>query len=280
MQSWLGILLAVSVALQLVGTFVRYWTVGPFPSASGLPPTPGYSFSLYDAHVVGPAYLLTIASMCTLAYLLTRRPDHLYACVAAGFCASRLASLPFLVLRGIEESRTFTLGPGFYLVIASVAIVALVAVGATWIERPLSRPSSRVSPLCRALGIAAAVTVSVSTLIVDLRVPYGPLTVFEPLSLKSATAATFALVVLGAFPLAATRMRGRSGFWLLLGLAASEAIRVLDAVLRRFENTPPRAHLTIGWWTEILAVVLLVALASQLQPRETDANLATATNGT
>ena len=283
MRSWLGGLLLVSVALQLVGTFVRYETFGPFPARSDLPPTPASSFSLYDGlHWGRPAFFLTLAILCGLACLLTRPRERLYVVAfASGFCVLNLGTLAFLVLVRTYTSRTVTLGPGFYLNAASVGIAALFAVGAARAVRPFVRSSSSVNPLSWTIASGAALTVGLSILIRDVRVSYAPLMLFGPLSLRSAIAEAFAFVAVAVFPLIAIRMGGRAGSWLLFGLAAGEAIRALDAVLRRVGDFRgfPSAQLTIGWWAEILAVVLLVALARQLpspEPEELQAEPASA----
>ena len=271
---WLGALLACSVVLQFVGTFVRYATVTPSPAVGpDLPASPAFSYSLYDGMHWGlPTFLLTIAIAGTLAYLITRHRDRAYVALVAGFCASSLGSAAWLMYAWTRFGSSHV-GPGFYLLLASRVIAAVVAVGAVLLLRPLARPAFAFKPLRLVLAVGSTLAVGASAILVQLRLPFEPLSLFSPLAVTSGTAAVIAFTSIAAFPLIALRFGNRVGSWLLLGLAASEAISALEAVFRRYGNfrgTSFHAHLSAGWWIEILAVALLVILAYEIRSPEPD----------
>jgi len=271
---WLGALLACSVLLQFVGTFVRYATFPPSPAVgSDVPASPAYSYSLYDGMHWGlPTFLLTIAITGTLAYLITRHRDRAYVALVAGFCAYSLGSVALLTYAWTRFGSSHV-GPGFYLILTSSVIAAVVTVGAVLFLRPFPRPAFGSNPLRIVLAVGSALAVGASAVIVDLRLPFEPLSIFSPLTVTSGTAAVFAFISIAAFPLIALRLGNRLGSWLLLGLAANEAIRALDAAFRRFGNfrgVSFHAQLSIGWWIEILVVALLVILAYEIRSPELD----------
>ncbi len=197
----------------------------------------------------------------------------------AGFCAYGLGTVAFFTYVSTRLG-TSHFGPGFYLILTSGVLAAVVAVGAVLLLRPFPPPGFRSSSSSVALAIGSALAVGASAVIVDLRLPFSPLSIFSPFTVASGTAAVFAFIAVAAFPLIALRIGDRVGSWLLVGLAANEAIRRLDAAFRRFGNFrgPFHAQLSIGWWIEILAVALLVTLAHQIGSPRPDQQPETATS--
>jgi hypothetical protein len=90
---------------------------------------------------------------------------------------------------------------------------------------------------------------------------------FTPLSFKSGAAALVAFVAVAAVPLVAARTGGRVGSAIVVGLAAHEAIRVLDELNQRFGWMGlSLLRVTIGWWVAVVGVTLLLAVAARLAP--------------
>ena len=274
---WLAAVLFASVIVQFVGALVRFVTIGGSPATSNadplgaLPATPSYSYSLYDGmHWVRPAFFVALALTAVLGGIIANRPSRSSLAFVSGFSAYSLASTIYLTLWFRVSSD---LGPGFFLTLAGLAMVALVGISAVVMLRPFARPAILPGARIVSLGALSALALGVSTTIYDLRIPFGPLASFTPLTFRSAITATIAFFAIAASPLVAVRLGGRVGSYLLFGLATVTSIRVIDAVLRRFGNwrgLPVSAHLTVGWWIEILAIVLLLATARQLRLTDPD----------
>jgi hypothetical protein len=276
--SWLAAVLVASVIAQLLGAFVRYATFPGSPATSNadplgaLPATPSFSYSLYHGMQWGrPAFFVTLALTATLGWIIANRPSRTSLAFVPGFSAYNLASTSYLTW--LWSRAHSLLGPGFFLTFGGLAMLSVVAISAVVMLRPFPRPANLLSTRTVSLGAASAIAIGVSTTIFDLRVPFAPLATFTPLTFSSATTATIAFVAVAAFPLVALRLGNRVGCYLLVGLATGTSIRVIDALLRRFGNwrgQPVSAHLSVGWWIEILAIVLLLATTRELRLTDPD----------
>ena len=271
-RSWVGAVLLVSVALQLTGAFLRYQTIQP-ARLSGLPSerARSFSFSYFDVLDGGrPVFFLSLALIAVLGSAVALRPNRVRGALVGGFCASMVGTTLYLTLYSTDAPKSVHFGPGFLIILAGLAIEGCVA---AWIlVAVVSSPPDHASIGRSGIGLAltTAFVVGASTETTDLKFVHGqPLALFTPLSFKSGAAALVAFVAVAAVPLLAARVRGRVGSAIVVGLAAYEATRVVDVLDQRFvwPGLSP-AQVTIGWWIEILAVALLVAMAMRLAPHK------------
>jgi hypothetical protein len=120
-----------------------------------------------------------------------------------------------------------------------------------------------------ALAVLAAGVIGASTSMLPVNFRGEAFARFAPLSFRSGTAATVAFAAVAIVPVVAVRIRGRTGSALLIGLGASEAIAVFDALSERFGATYSSVlHITIGWWAHVLAVLLSLLLAQRLRTKQ------------
>jgi len=269
---WLGAMLLISVALQVIGAFLRYETYGPAPAGGATPgPATSTSFSLYDALGGGrPGFFLPLALIAALGCAVALRPNRVRAALIGGFCASAVGAEAYRILFSAELPTWVHLGPGYFAILAGLAIEGIVA---AWMVVAIISATGNPAPTRRsgiALALTAAVVVGASTAINPLAFHHQPLALFTPLSFKSAAAAFVAFVAVATVPMVAARSGGRVGSAILLGLGAGEAIQVLDELNERFGwMGQSLVHITIGWWVAALAVALLIAMAIRLgQPEQ------------
>jgi hypothetical protein len=267
--SWVGATLLVSVALQFIGAFLRYETFEP-TRRGGLPlgHAISTSFSLYDGLSGGrPGFFLTLGLIAALGCAAALRPNRVRAALIGGFCAPAVGSTAYRILFSTEVPTSVHLGPGYFVVFAGVALEAFVA---AWMLVAVVSATGNPAPIRRSgigLALAAAIVVGASTAINDLTFHYQPLAMFTPLSFKSGAAALVAFVAVAAVPLVAARTGGRVGSAIVVGLAAHEAIRVLDELNQRFGWMGlSLLRVTIGWWVAVVGVTLLLAVAARLAP--------------
>ena len=267
-RSWVGAVLLVSVALQLTGAFLRYQSIQP-PRLSDLSSerARSFSFTYFDAlHGGGLVFFLSLALITVLGVAVALRPNRVRGALVGGFCASTVGTTVYLTLYATEASKSVHFGPGFLIILAGLAIEGCAA--ALILAAVASSPRDH-APAGRSgigLALATAFVVGASNETTDLKFFHvQPLALFTPLSFKSGAAALVAFVSVAAVPLLAARVRGRVGSAMVVGLAAYEATRVVDVLDRRFvwPDLSP-AQVTLGWWIEILAVALLVAMALRL----------------
>lgn len=265
----LGGVLIASAVLDLLGSLVRYATVGPTRvtgrGADAFPGAPAFSWSLYfGTHWGRPALVVMIAVTALLGVFVMRGLGRGVFAVAAGFSAySWVTGAQLFYIWSASEG--WHLGPGFYLVTAGAVLGGAGALWALAIARGSAiNESVRTSRSALALSIGGALAAGASTVMIHLKLAISPLAWFTPLSVKSGIAAIVACAAVGVLPLVAVRIGGRLGSNVLLGLSGYLAIRVVDAVLRRFGErrvVGATTHLSLGWSLEIAAVLLLVSSA-------------------
>jgi hypothetical protein len=173
----------------------------------------------------------------------------------------------FTAVAATEAPSVWHFGPGFLPGLASSAIEAGAAAWVLVAVASSVRTNSAMGRSETGLALIAGLVAGIAIESRDLRIVHRePLAAFTPLSFKSGAAALLAFVAVAAVPLLAARVRGPAGSAMAVGLAAYTSVRILDALIRRFvfHTSSPLRQLTIGVWIEMLAVALLVALATRL----------------
>jgi hypothetical protein len=266
---WLGALLLCSVALQLVAAFLRYATITPEP-VSGPLGGPGaaenpISFSYYDGLRWDGRlwFFLTLGIIAILGCLLIAQQRARRAAFVVGFCGSAMGVAAYLFSGWItSEPAHYKLGPGYLTLLAGFVVEAAVA---AWLFVVLwlgTGDRERVGSLVAVLAFTAAVLLGTSTALRPVRFAgLGPLAMFSPLTLASGIAAVVAFATIAVLPILAIRWGSRVGAAVVWGLAFHTLIQVLDAfgASLRFLS-----ELTIGWWIEASALLLLVVIGVSL----------------
>lgn len=280
LRPWLGGVLVLSVALQLVGAFLRYATVVPrFPSGDvELIPLPtSISFTFFAGLTMGgrPAFLATLGLVAVFGCVFMVRPGRACAGFTVGFCGPSVGAAAYSMVEWTRGSATYSFGHGFFVLLVGISVEAAIAASlfvGLWSTR---KPSDRAaSP--SVLALCTAITAGAATLFVASKFGhYQPLARFAPLTLASAAAAFIAFAAAAALPLLAYRISGRVGAAIAAGVAVGMTIQVFDALLRR---TQFGVQITIGWWIDVAAMVLSTVLARRLARGARDAVEATVTN--
>src|SRR5689334_13195244 len=120
LRPWLGGVLVLSVALQLVGAFLRYATVVPrFPSGDvELVPLPSsISFTFFSGLTMGgrPAFLVTIGLVAVVGCVFVVRPSHRRAGFIVGLCGPSVGAAAYAAVEWTRGSATFSFGPGYFV---------------------------------------------------------------------------------------------------------------------------------------------------------------------
>jgi hypothetical protein len=265
-RPWLGGVLVLSVALQLIGAFFRYATVAtrlPPGQAdlAGLPSS--ISFTFFNGLTMGgrPAFLATLGIVAVIGCGFVVRPTRGRAGFIVGLCGPSVGAAAYLLVEWTRRSATYSFGPGYFILLIGVLVEATVAASLFVALRSSgAHPERRASR--SVLALCTAVAVGTSTMFLAVRfMHYEPLGRFTPLTLASAVAACIAFTATAALPVLAYRVSGRTGVAIASGVAVGMTVQVLDAVLRRTEFG---RQMTVGWWIDVAATVLSVVLARRL----------------
>ena len=253
----------LAVASWLIGAFLRYETFRPI----GLAGKP-FSISVYGGLRSGEqlTFFGTLALTAALGCAIALRPHRIRTAFAGGFCVTAAEVAAYMTAFATRNSGH--LGMGFYVTLAGAALEAVVAVSALVVVATGSPDARPASSRTIGLAIVAAVVIGTSTSLRSVSFRGLALGSFTPLSFRSGAAATIAFAAVATVLVLAVRIRGRVGSALLLGLAATEIIIVLDALIQRFGSpgtSPLHPHLTIGWWGRVVAVAMMLVLAQQLR---------------
>jgi hypothetical protein len=265
LRPWLGGVLVLSVAVQLLGAFLRYATVASRippgqPDFAGVPSS--ISFTFFNGLTVAgrPAFLATLGIGAVLGCVFLVRPSGRCAGFIVGFCGPSVGAAAYALVDWTRRSARWSFGPGYFILLVGVMVEAVVAASlfvALWSSgpHPEGRASRSVLVLCTAVAVGA------STMFLPAKFIHEPSGRFSPLTLASLAAVFIAFTATASLPVLAYRIAGRRGVAIASGVAVGVTIQVIDAVLRR---TQFGVQLTIGWWIDVAAMVLSVALARRL----------------
>jgi hypothetical protein len=211
-----------------------------------------------------PAFLATLGIVAVTGCVFVVRPSSGCAGFIVGFCGPSVGAAAYALVEWTRGSAKYSFGPGYFILLIGFLVEATVAASlfvALWPSgaHPERRASRSVLALCTAVAVGA------STLFLAVRfMHYEPLGRFTPLTLASMVAACIAFTTTAALPLLAFRVSGRTGVAIASGVAVGMTVQVFDAVLRRTEFG---RQITVGWWIDVAAAVLSVALARRLSTK-------------
>jgi hypothetical protein len=252
------------VALRTTGLFLRYESFRPVGSGART-----FSISLYDGLDRGgrPAYFLSLGVTAALGCALLVRPTRVRAAVVGGFCIGSVVAVAFMVSTATGRHPSVDFGSGFFLILAGFALEAAAATSMLFVVASASDPANPTNSRTTRFAVFAAVVVGISGSMQAVAFRGIGLFRFAPLSFRSGATAAVAFAALAIVPVLAARVQGRAGSALLIGLCASIAISVIDALSQRYGSFGGYLHITLGFWVDVVSVVLLLVLAARFAGR-------------